>query len=126
MSGPDTIELSVPLRPEYAAQLRLLVASVGSEAGFTVDELDDLRLAVSEVFTLLLQDADVDRTARAVLQVTIDDPGVTMTVGRTGAAEVPEIDALATTILTAVVDDFSVVPGGVALSKRAVESAASP
>ena len=125
MSGRDTVELRVPLRPPYAAQLRLLVASIGSDAGFTVDELDDLRLAVSEVFTLLVQESDDDR-ARGVLQVTIDDGGVAVALTRADSTEVPEVDALANTILTAVVDDFSVVPGGIALSKRAVESAAAP
>jgi serine/threonine-protein kinase RsbW len=125
MTARDTVELSVPLRPGYAAQLRLLVASIGSDAGFTVDELDDLRLAVSEVFTLLVQDGDGEE-ARGVLQVTVDGAGVELTLTRAGTAEMPTVDALANTILTAVVDDFAVVPGGIALSKRAVESAAAP
>ena len=125
MTAHDTVELSVPLRPGYAAQLRLLVASIGSDAGFTVDELDDLRLAVSEVFTLLVQDGDGEE-ARGVLQVTIHDGGIAVTLARADMTVAPDVDALASTILTAVVDDFAVVPGGIALSKRAVESAAAP
>ncbi|MEP4648780.1 MAG: hypothetical protein ABJ314_01240, partial [Ilumatobacter sp.] len=54
----DTIDIAVPLRDEHAATLRLIVASLGSENGLSIDEIDDVKLAVSEVFTLLTDDAD--------------------------------------------------------------------
>ena len=47
----------MPFRTEFAATLRTVVAAVGSDAGFSVDELDDVRLALSEVFSVLV-DAD--------------------------------------------------------------------
>ena len=125
MSGPNTIELNVPLRAEYAAHLRLLMASVASDAGFTVDEIDDLRLGMSEVFTLLLDTVDV-ADARAEVELTADGGSISVKLCLVGDSSVPEIDALATSILTSVVDDFTLVPGGVLMSKRAVEAATAP
>jgi serine/threonine-protein kinase RsbW len=125
MSGPGTIELNVPLRAEHASHLRLLMASVASDAGFTVDEIDDLRLGASEVFTLLL-DAAGGADARAEIELTVDGRGISVKLCMVGDSAVPEIDTLATTILTSVVDDFTLVPGGVMMSKRAVESSPAP
>jgi len=121
MSEPTTIELVLPLRAEHAAHLRLLMASVASDAGFTVDEIDDLRLGVSEVYTLLLDAAD-GADARAEIELTVDGRSISVRLCMVGDSSVPEIDALATTILTSVLDDFTLVPGGVTMSKRAVES----
>ena len=75
---------------------------------------------MSEVFTLLL-DTDV-ADARAEVELTADGRSISVKLCLVGDSSVPEIDALATSILTSVVDDFTLVPGGVTMSKRAVES----
>ena len=49
----DHFEVIVPLRTRYASTVRVIAASLGAEAGFTVDEIDDVRLALDEVFSLL-------------------------------------------------------------------------
>ncbi len=121
MTASDTIELGVPLRAEYAAHLRLLVASVAGDAGFSVDELDDLRLGVSEIFTLLLDGADDG--ARAFIELSVDGGRIALTVGRSGVADAPDVDELAAAILSSVVDEYTTVPGGIVMSKRATESA---
>ena len=51
----DHFEVIVPLRTRYASTVRMIAASLGAEAGFTVDEIDDLRLALDEVFSLLAE-----------------------------------------------------------------------
>ena len=61
----DTVEITVPTRVEFATTLRVLVASLGADADFSIDEIDDLRLAVDEVFTSLAE-ADPDRTVGKV------------------------------------------------------------
>ena len=47
----STVRLQVPSRDEFASTVRVVVASIGADAGFSVDDIDDLRLAVSEVFS---------------------------------------------------------------------------
>ena len=53
------VDVTVPLRPEFASIVRLIAASLGADAGFSVDDIDDLRLALSEVFAALV---DGDRS----------------------------------------------------------------
>src|SRR3954464_656023 len=54
-TSDDHFEVIVPLRTRYASTLRMISASLGAEAGFTVDEIDDLRLALDEVFSMLAE-----------------------------------------------------------------------
>lgn len=54
--GP--IHLCLPADPTLSRIARLAASGLGSLAGFTVDELDDVRLAVSEVLLALIELGD--------------------------------------------------------------------
>lgn len=118
----DAIEIAMPLRDEHAATLRVIVASLGSDHGLSIDEIDDLKLAVSEVFTLLADDADEVGAQRAYVQFVPVDGTITITMHRGLDDEELELDALATTILSSVVDRHVVDTSGVTLVKRAAEA----
>ncbi len=45
----DVVELSIPVRADLVVLARLTAATVGSRAGFDVEEIEDLRLAVDEL-----------------------------------------------------------------------------
>ena len=47
----DFLRFSVPGKPEYVGTVRLAVSSVASTAGFDVEEIEDIKVAVSEVCT---------------------------------------------------------------------------
>ena len=111
----DVIDLAVPCTAEYASTMRVVVASIGADLDFTIDEIDDLRLGVSEVFTLL---ADSDRPSRCVVSFVLDDGSVEITLCRDLENDVIELDGLASTILGSVVDEHSVTDRGVVLIKR--------
>ena len=115
----DTIEIAVPLKAEYAATLRVIVASLGSDNGLNVDEIDDLTLAVSEVFTLLVDDADEVGATKAHVADAAEAHSLTINFHRGLADEELELDTLATTILASVVDHHLVSPTGITLVKRA-------
>lgn len=125
----DRVEISVPLRTEYFATLRTLAASLGADAGFSIDEIDDLRLAISEVVSSLGDGPDRDDTVAgsgedridATFEVAGDQIGVSITT-RQGAGDLV-LDDLATGILNSVVDDFEVSGATVRLVKRAAEQA---
>lgn len=122
-TGPDVIELAVPLTAEFASTVRVVVASIGADLDFTIDELDDLRLGVSEVFTLLgdtAHGAAWDTRSAARCHVTIRLPGdhLAITMSRRPDGAPVELDGLASTILTSVVDEHEVVVGGIVLRKR--------
>jgi serine/threonine-protein kinase RsbW len=73
-SPADAIQLTIPLRSEYGSILRLVAAASGADAEFSLDDIDDLRLAVSEVFSSALQHEGSAATLTAVF--TRAAPGV--------------------------------------------------
>ena len=52
----DDLTIRFPARPGYLSISRLNATAMAAAAGFDVDELDDLRLAIDEAVTWLLTD----------------------------------------------------------------------
>jgi hypothetical protein len=48
-SASDVIEISIPGSVEFVVLARFAAATIGARAGFDLDEIDDLRLAVDEL-----------------------------------------------------------------------------
>lgn len=110
----DHVELDVPLASRYASTVRAVAASVGAELGFSVDDIDDLRLGVNEAVSIL---GDVDDPSSGRLHVRFEtgDGAVTVHCSRRGIEEPvveDDIDVLARRILAAVVDEYSVDGSG--------------
>jgi serine/threonine-protein kinase RsbW len=124
LPGGDAIDVDVPLRTDYAATIRLLVASLGADVGFSIDEIDDLKLAVSEVFTQMVEADDHDGTRRAHLRLTIGESSLGMHLSAGADAPPLALDPLSTAILSSVVDAHTVATDGVRLVKRVTETAA--
>jgi serine/threonine-protein kinase RsbW len=115
----DHFDVIVPLRTRYASTVRMIAASLGAEAGFTVDEIDDLRLALDEVFSLL---AERHVGARVRTRFRLDGHQlVAVLTLESGQVDV-EPDELAANILRSVVDGFEFTASGVTLTKRASEN----
>ena len=109
------VRLSVPATPRFLAAARVVAASLGVEAGLNVDDLDDLRLGVNELVSLLVEAAPPG--ARVDLEFEVQD--VRISVRGTlqgGVAEAMEIDELTRRIVEAVVDDHQVDGNSVSLS----------
>ena len=51
MAEALAVELKMPCDPQYVGVARLVVAGMGARAGLTVDDIDDLKVAVSEACT---------------------------------------------------------------------------
>lgn len=117
----DAVRLSFPARPGFLRLSRINVTTFGSDLGFTVDELDDLRLAVDEAVHWLLRDENPADTV--LLELRERDHGVELRATRSGAA-LPEqpVGDLIHAILGATVDGYEIGGDGnarrVVLSKR--------
>lgn len=106
----DHVELDVPLSTRYASTVRAVAASVCAELGFSVDDIDDLRLGVNEAVSILC-DVEVADDARLHIRFEAGDGAVTVHCSRRGVDRpvvADDIDVLARRILDAVVDDHSV------------------
>ena len=120
LDGP--IELALPADTRLLRLVRLVASGLASTAGFDVDELDDLRIAVDEAVASLLEGGD---GTRLTLRFDVGTSEVGM-AGSTPAAPGSPLDAdrveLSTQILAAVCDDHELdVSGGnvsVRITKR--------
>ncbi len=59
---PENVELHIPCDPRYIAVARLVVAGVGARVGLNVDDIDDLKVAVSEACTNVIEHARGEST----------------------------------------------------------------
>jgi serine/threonine-protein kinase RsbW len=50
----DDIKLKLPAKPEYVSVARLTTAAIANRLGFNVDEIEDLKVAVSEAGIYLI------------------------------------------------------------------------
>lgn len=53
-SGTDSVEVTIPARPEFVSVARLTAATVAGRLGFTYDEIEDVKLAVGEACASLI------------------------------------------------------------------------
>ena len=49
----DTVSINIPASPEYIRVVRLVAAGLASRLRFTIDEIDDLKIAVDELSAYL-------------------------------------------------------------------------
>lgn len=100
-----TIELTIPPDARLLRMVRLVASGLATTAGFDVDEIEDLRIAVDEAVTALLEGGN---GARVPLRFEVAAGQLTMT-GTTPASGADPLDAdrieLSTQILASVCDD---------------------
>ena len=101
---PAQISLSFPGRPEYLRLARLTAADAGSRAGFDYEEIDDLRIAVSELCHVI---GGTDSDDRLTLEFTIE-PGSLEVRGTSAIATSTHDNEFSRAIVAAVVDDHEV------------------
>lgn len=120
-TASEIVELDLPLHHRHASTVRVVAASLAADLGFTVDEIEDLRLAVDEAVSVMA-DVDAGQDARLHLRFELDGNGLSVAVSRTGVvARITggDVDELAMRILGAVVDHFEVTGRGeFVVSKR--------
>ena len=100
-----TVTVTIPAGPGYVHVLRAVAASVAARLPMSLDDVDDLRLAVDEAAGRLIQ---IPRTSRVTVDVQAVPEGLEITVTCDGIASAwPEPDAKATLpwkILTALAE----------------------
>lgn len=118
----NRIDVTIPLRNEFAATIRMVAASLGADAGFTLDEIDDFRLGLSEVFAVL---TDEHQNERAIASFEISPGQLSATLSVSGSEGAIELDQLASSILASVMDSIDNTERGITMTKRAVEATSS-
>ena len=102
----------MPAAPEFLRISRIMAAGVASRVGFTLDEVEDLRIAIDELCFSLV--GSRGRTGTITLRYLLDHDQLSVQgTGRftDGDGAEPVLSALSRQILAAVVDECDVSLG---------------
>ena len=64
----DCIQLSLPLNAAYVSAARLTASSVANRMGFSTDEIEDIKAAVSEACTFVIKKAPTEPAGNFLIQ----------------------------------------------------------
>jgi serine/threonine-protein kinase RsbW len=103
----DAVEVRIPADVVYVSTLRLTAASLAARCDLTIDDIEDLRLAVDEACALLLPHAAPNSTLDARFELAEGRLSVETTVQTTDAAE-PDRTGFAWTVLGALASTVDV------------------
>jgi len=99
-AGRDVVVLRLPAAGAYLSVLRTATASLASRLDFTIDDIEDLRIAVDEACAMLLAQAMPGADLECRFELTADAIDVAVSV-LTLEGEEPSRDTFAWTVLTA-------------------------
>jgi serine/threonine-protein kinase RsbW len=113
LAAGDHVQLVFPARGDLVVLARLVASAISARAGFDIEELEDLRLAVGELCLLALQGSDAKHgDLRLDFEVSEDCIDISCTLGGAAPssdapnAEEAEADQLSEQILAALVDEY--------------------
>lgn len=114
------ISVTIPAESRFVALTRVAAASLAADLDFTVDEIEDLRIAVDEIVTLLVEASPNGSAVELRFRVGAD------AIELSGSADTSsdlgeDLDDLTGQILEAVVDSYEFGPGSASLTKRRSE-----
>ena len=104
---PDTVELRLPADSAYASVLRTLTAGLAARVDFTMDDIEDLRIAVSEAAAMVLEEADAGGVLDCRFQV---GPGrLALEISAAAAKpESPDYESFGWQVLATLADEASI------------------
>ena len=96
----DTVEIRLPADSAYLSVLRTATAGLAARLDFTLDEIEDLRIAVDEACAMLLPTAIDTATLTCRFRLDPTTLEVTVTIPTT-RGQLPERDTFSWTVLSA-------------------------
>jgi serine/threonine-protein kinase RsbW len=96
----DVVEVRLPAASAYLSVLRTATAGLAARLDFTLDDIEDLRIAVDEACAMLLPSAVPGTSLRCVFELERDALRISVSVPTGDGAE-PSRTTFAWTVLTA-------------------------
>jgi serine/threonine-protein kinase RsbW len=107
---PD-VELRLPAESAYVAVLRMTTAGLAARLDFTLDDIEDLRMAVGEACALVLENADPKGDLYASFDLSDGSIRVSVSADSAPGAE-PDADSFGWQVLTALTSDVDTSRNG--------------
>jgi serine/threonine-protein kinase RsbW len=100
---PD-VELRLPAESAYVAVLRMTTAGLAARLDFTLDDIEDLRMAVGEACALVLENAESGGDLYAAFDLSDGSIRVSVSADSPSDAE-PDVDSFGWQVLTALTSE---------------------
>jgi len=100
----DAVEIRLPADSAYLSVLRTATAGLAARLDFTLDEIEDLRIAVDEACAMLLPQALDSAQLTCRFRLTTETIEVTVTIP-TSDGQLPERNTFSWTVLAALAGD---------------------
>ncbi|HPT76290.1 MAG TPA: ATP-binding protein [Defluviitaleaceae bacterium] len=65
----DIIELGLPINPAYVSTARLTALSIANRMGFNIEDIEDIKAAVSEACTYLIKMHQLDKSIQNMFNI---------------------------------------------------------
>ncbi|TNM47196.1 anti-sigma factor [Nocardioides albidus] len=104
---PDEVELRLPADGAYASVLRTLTAGLAARLDFTMDDIEDLRIAVSEAAAMVLDEADPDAVLECRFELAGNALALTITA-RAQAPSAPDYESFGWQVLATLADEAAI------------------
>ena len=101
----DEVRLVLPAAAEYARVARLAAAGLATRLGFSYDDVEDLRIAIGEVCSILVADGT---SGRLTLLYRLHPAFLEVQASTSGGGPPLKVDKLSDQILSAAVDEHTV------------------
>ncbi len=123
--GRADVELRLPADGAFVSVLRTTTAGLAARLDFTIDDIEDLRIAVGEASAMVLPEADEGSDLVSTFQLS---PGkLTIGVSVATASEIePDLDSFAWQVLTTLASSAEVVQADGRFTVRLTMSASAP
>lgn len=108
MAEPRVIVLQLPADPSLLRVARVTVASAAAELPFTLEDIEDLRIAVDELAAVVIEGCGPPD--QLVVEVRVDQREVAVS-GRIEADELPELHPVARDLLAMVAPGHELTSG---------------
>lgn len=126
----DVVLLTVPADGAYLVVLRTAAAGLAAHLHFTLDEIEDLRIAVDEACAMLIRLAAPAAALRCRFTLTGEQLGVEVAVPAAPAASPPATSSFAWKVLTALASEpstsFADQTASIALTARRSDGRPGP
>ena len=84
MNDDNKVSITIPSSSEYVGVVRLAISGIATRMNFTVEEIEDIKIAISEACTNAVQHAYPNKTGHIDIKSTIDDDKLTIEVSDQG------------------------------------------
>ena len=115
--GRADVELRLPADGAFVSVLRTTTAGLAARLDFTIDDIEDLRIAVGEASAMVLPEADEGSDLVSTFHVSPGKLTIGVTVATGGEIE-PDFDSFAWQVLTTLASSAEVVQSDGLLTVR--------